>query len=82
MSSDLMTAALLTQPVAAITPELISADDVAALLRVSRRTVFRLRQRGALPAPVEIGRSIVRWRLVDVRSYLDRLASRKPQRAK
>jgi predicted DNA-binding transcriptional regulator AlpA len=82
MSTESLAAALMVRPVAAVDPELISADDIAALLRVSRRTVFRLRQRGDLPPPVEVSRNIVRWRLSDLRAYLDRLAVRKPRREK
>lgn len=69
-----------TTSIATVAPEFVSADDLAAMLRVSRRTVFRLRQRGALPAPVEVARNIVRWRLSDVRVYLDQLAVRKVRR--
>jgi predicted DNA-binding transcriptional regulator AlpA len=50
------------------------------MLRVSRRTVFRMRQRGELPAPVEVTRSIVRWRMAEVRAYLEGLVVRRPQR--
>ncbi len=82
MSTESLAAALMVRAVAAVDPELISADDIAALLRVSRRTVFRLRQRGDLPPPVEVSRNIVRWRLSDLRAYLDRLAVRKPRREK
>ena len=60
--------------------EVYTASDVAALLRVSRRTVFRLRSRGILPAPVEIGGNIVRWRGTDIRDFLGTLRPRKPRR--
>jgi excisionase family DNA binding protein len=59
--------------------ELLTAKDVAALLRVSRRTVSRLRARGELPAPVELSASIVRWRLADIEAYLARMQSRQPR---
>ena len=67
---------VLASPVA---PEFLSADDIATLLRISRRTVFRLRQRGHLPQPVEVTRGIVRWRYADIRAYLDGLAPRSPR---
>jgi predicted DNA-binding transcriptional regulator AlpA len=57
--------------------ELLSAKDVAEMLRVSRRTVFRLRARGDLPAPVELSANIVRWRVADLQEYLSRLKSRR-----
>jgi predicted DNA-binding transcriptional regulator AlpA len=61
-------------------PEFISAEDIAAILRVSVRTVFRLRARGVLPAPVEVSRNIVRWRWSAIQAYLDNLKTRKARR--
>lgn len=55
---------------------LVTADDIAAALRVSWRTVFRLRDHEDFPTPVELGRHIVRWRWVDVCEYLARLKAR------
>jgi predicted DNA-binding transcriptional regulator AlpA len=60
--------------------EFLAAADLAALLRVSKRTLFRLWAKGALPAPVEISTNIIRWRAADVRRYLDGLATRQPRR--
>jgi predicted DNA-binding transcriptional regulator AlpA len=73
-------ATLLSVPSASVAPELVSADDVALILRVSRRTVFRLRQRGDLPPPVEVTRNIVRWRLSELHEHLAKLQARKPRR--
>lgn len=61
-------------------PEFISAEDIAAILSVSIRTVFRLRARGVLPAPVEVSRNIVRWRRSAIQTYLDSLKDRKAGR--
>jgi len=66
--------------VAALDPLLVTADDIAAAFRISRRTVFRLRARGDLPPPVELTRNVVRWRWIDVCDYLDRLKTRKTSR--
>lgn len=60
-------------------PDLLTKNDVAAMLRVSRRTVSRLRVRGELPAPVVLGANIVRWRAADVEEYLNRLKDRPPR---
>ncbi len=54
---------------------LITAADFAAALKVSTRTLSRLRARGQVPAPVTVG-GILRWRACDVRDYVDRLAPR------
>lgn len=68
-------------PAADLAAEFVTADEFAAILRVSTRTLFRLRARGALPAPVEISSHIVRWRAADVRAYLDALQAREPRLA-
>ncbi|QDU23583.1 helix-turn-helix transcriptional regulator [Urbifossiella limnaea] len=60
-----MTTTPLPDPVA-----LLSVDDVAALLGVSPRTVWRLRDGGHLPPPVRVG-SLVRWRRATLLMWLD-----------
>lgn len=47
------------------TLELLTAREVARILRLSLATVRRLSARGGLPPPVRLGRS-VRWRKSDV----------------
>jgi predicted DNA-binding transcriptional regulator AlpA len=61
-------------------PEFVTADEFAGILKISKRTLFRLRSRGDLPAPVSIATNIIRWRICDVRMYLDGLQVRKPRR--
>lgn len=41
--------------------ELLTANEVAALLKIDRRTLFRKRAAGAIPPPVRIGGRVVRW---------------------
>ena len=48
---------------------LVAADEVAAMLDVSTRTVWRLLSTGRLVQPVRIGGS-VRWRLDEVRDWI------------
>ncbi len=50
-------------------PVMLNVNDLAALLRVSVRTVWRLRSAGRLPKPVEIGGSI-RWNEDTVRDWI------------
>jgi predicted DNA-binding transcriptional regulator AlpA len=45
-----------------IEPELIDVRTVAKLLGCSVRTVWRLRDRGAIPQPLILTTSLVRWR--------------------
>jgi len=49
---------------------LLSANQVAELLGVSVRTLWRLLSAGKLPAPVRLGGS-VRWRNADIRQWID-----------
>jgi excisionase family DNA binding protein len=51
-------------------PQLIRAEDVARMMGVSERTLWRLLSAGKLPQPVRIGRS-TRWRLAEVRQWIE-----------
>lgn len=51
-------------------PQLISADQVAEMLSVSTRTVWRLQSTGRMVQPIRIGGS-VRWRLDEIRQWID-----------
>lgn len=48
---------------------LIAADQLAAMLDVSTRTVWRLLSTGRIVQPIRIGGS-VRWRLDEVREWI------------
>jgi excisionase family DNA binding protein len=50
-------------------PLLIAADELARLMQISRRTLWRLRSAGELPEPVRLG-GTVRWRLEEVRDWV------------
>ena len=52
-------------------PMLINAEEVARMMDVSERTLWRLLSAGKVPAPVRIGRS-TRWRLAEVREWISR----------
>ncbi len=52
-------------------PRLITAGELAELMRVSERTLWRLLSAGKLPEPVRIGRS-TRWRLEEVAAWIER----------
>lgn len=49
--------------------KLLNAVDVAAVLRVGQRTLWRWRDSGRLPAPVKIG-GCVRWRASDIEQWV------------
>jgi predicted DNA-binding transcriptional regulator AlpA len=65
---------------AAITVQpLMTARDVAAVLGVGERTVWRLTSRaeaglGRFPRPVRLAARTVRWRWEDVEKYLHELS--------
>ena len=50
-------------------PWLLTAAELARLLQVSTRTLWRLRSSGRLPSPVRIG-GTVRWALADIKKWL------------
>jgi predicted DNA-binding transcriptional regulator AlpA len=63
-------------PGAWVSKALLNVDDLAEIFGVSRRTVFRLRSRGAIPAPLGIGGTLLRWRTCDIQRWLDKLPTR------
>jgi len=56
--------------------DFVTARDVAELLCVSPRTVWRWAAAGRLPAPVRVGVRCTRWRVRDLQRYLDALPAR------
>lgn len=50
-------------------PLLITAEDVAKLLSVSVRSVWRLRSAGRIPQPLQIG-GAVRWRWQQMQDWI------------
>ena len=48
---------------------LLSAEQLARLLQVSKRTLWRLRSAGRLPEPLVLGCS-VRWRAAEIESWV------------
>jgi excisionase family DNA binding protein len=53
------------------TTMLLTADEVAAMLGVSERTLWRLLSAGKVPKPVRFGRN-TRWRVDEVKEWIDR----------
>jgi excisionase family DNA binding protein len=50
-------------------PSLITAKELARMLQVSTRTVWRLLKAGEIPKPIRIG-GMVRWRLDTVHDWI------------
>lgn len=53
----------------------VNVREVAELLGVCVRSVWRMSQKGQIPAPIRLGDRIVRWRLSDLRHHLERQAA-------
>jgi len=56
---------------------LLTARQVADLIGVDVRTVWRMAQTGDLPTPIRLFQRVVRWRLADLDTHLANLASGK-----
>lgn len=52
-------------------PLLIASEEVARLLGISERTLWRLLSAGKVPRPVRIGRN-TRWRLTEVTGWIEK----------
>jgi excisionase family DNA binding protein len=66
-------------PLREIRPLLLSAGEVARVLGVSTRTLWRLQSGGRLPEPVRLGGS-TRWRVSDIERWVAEGCA-KPQEA-
>jgi len=53
----------------AMTCELITANQLAKLLNISERTLYRHKSVGVIPKPISLGGS-VRWRLAEIRDWI------------
>jgi len=51
------------------TPVLLTVDEVAAILKCSPRTVYRLADAGRIPPPYRLG-GLVRWRADIVKAWI------------
>lgn len=51
--------------------QLLTVDELAALLKVSKRTVFRMRSAHHLPNPIKVGGG-VRWRAEEVQNWIEK----------
>lgn len=50
-------------------PLLVTASQIATLMQISTRTLWRLLSGGKIPEPLRIG-GAVRWRLDDVKNWI------------
>lgn len=64
-----MTSGELTQPSPSSDAPLIAVKELAVMLQIAERTVWRLNSAKKLPKPIRLGRS-VRWRRSDIEAWL------------
>ena len=50
---------------------LLTVKQVGELLHVHPRTVWRMSAAGQIPRPITLSKKIVRWRLSEMRSFLE-----------
>jgi excisionase family DNA binding protein len=55
-----------------VTQELIGVKEIARMLGICTRGVWRLVQRGELPPPGKVGRC-ARWRFEDIKEFIRRI---------
>ena len=53
-----------------VEPKLLDVRDVARLYSLSVRSVWRLYKLGQIPAPVNLGHRVTRWRLEDLNEHI------------
>lgn len=52
---------------------LLRPCEVAQLLGIATRTLWRWRSEGRLPEPIKVNRKVVRWRASEIAACIDRL---------
>lgn len=50
-------------------PLVLTSNELARMLKISMRSLWRLRSAGLLPAPIQVGSSI-RWRADEVQQWI------------
>ena len=61
-------------------PILVSINEVAAMLGVSRRTAYAMRARPGFPRPVVLAQRSIRYRTAEVEAFVAGLAAEQAQR--
>jgi len=56
------------------TPQLLTVRDLAGLLRIHPRSVWRMATMGKIPAALCLGPKTIRWRASDINAYVAKLA--------
>jgi len=49
---------------------LVTSKELAAMLAVSERTIWRMAKEGMLPRAITMGKKSVRWKLIDINDWI------------
>ncbi len=52
-------------------PLLLTARDLARMIKISEREVWRMRDCGKLPAPIEFGPKMIRWSKEEINAWIE-----------
>ena len=52
---------------------MLTVDDLAGILSVGRRTIWRWATEGRIPNPIKISERCIRWKASEIQEYLDSL---------
>jgi predicted DNA-binding transcriptional regulator AlpA len=55
--------------------QLLTDKEVAALFNVSQNHVWVMAKNPKFPKPIKLSKNITRWRLADIKTYIDGLFS-------
>ena len=55
---------------------ILTQAETLELVSLSRDYVFRLRQAGDFPAPLDLGSRLLRWRRADIERWVEERAAR------
>ena len=55
--------------------ELLTAPEVAAILRIHAKSIWRLVRDSGFPKPIKISPRITRWRRSEVNAFIEKRAS-------
>jgi len=60
------------------TPVLLTVKEVAEMLGLSERTIYRLSDAGNMPSPVKLG-AAVRWRTKELETWIEEGCPARPR---
>lgn len=50
--------------------ELLTVDQVAAMLNINKRQLWKMEKAEVIPAPIRWNKKLIRWKLSDIKAYI------------